>query len=482
MMQATTYNLAGNGQMPEVVEAEQASWSTLPMLGVHPVLGRLFRSQDDRPQANATIVMSWGLWKRRYGGDPSIIGRTILVDAQALHGSRRSAIVVPLSGCAHATLDAGLSRALSRNHAEFRLSQLRRSWRAASRRQQRAGQPPSLSTIQRQIRQQHPEGPVNDAVNLRPILDGQVRNVKAGLYALLAATGCLLLIACLNIANLLVARAASRGRETAIRAALGGSRVQLIRSQVIESLLLSSAGGAVGMALAYGALQWLVHVRADLPRVDAIHIDGSAALFAVACVITCGVLAGLLPALSAGDRDILRALQESSRSAGAGRSRARLRRLLLSMEVALTVVLLISAGLLLKSYRAMRDSGLGCATDNVLTMNLSQPRHMKTSAQLAAFLPGVCWSAFGKIPGVEAAAAATLLPGQGRDRDDVYTIREHPPLPKGQVLDATTLFVDPGYFQAMQIPLIAGRSFTNDERLERANKVVISQALGAREL
>src|SRR5581483_9203046 len=114
-----------------------------------------------------------------------------------------------------------------------------------------------LSTIQRQIRQQHPDGPVSDAVNLRSILDGQVRHVKAGLYALLAATECLLLIACLNIANLLVARAASRGRETAIRTALGGSRVQLIRSQVIESLLLSTAGGALGMALAYGAIQWL---------------------------------------------------------------------------------------------------------------------------------------------------------------------------------------------------------------------------------
>ena len=244
-------------------------------------------------------------------------------------------------------------------------------------------------------------------------LDGQVRDVKAGLYALLAATGCLLLIACLNIANLLVARAASRGRETAIRAALGGSRAQLIRSQVIESLLLSSAGGVLGVALASGALQWLVHARADLPRVDAVHIDGVAALFTVGCVLACGVLAGLLPALSAGDRDILRALQESSRSAGAGRRRARLRRLLLSIEVALTVVLLVSAGLLLKSYRAMRDSGLGCATNNVLTMNLSQPRGMKTPPQLAAFYQ-LLLERVRQIPGVVAAGASTRLPGQDR--------------------------------------------------------------------
>jgi predicted permease len=333
-----------------------------------------------------------------------------------------------------------------------------------------------LNTIQRQIRQENPEGPVSDAVNVRSILDGQVRNVKAGLYALLAATGCLLLIACLNIANLLVARAASRGRDTAIRTALGGSRVQLIRSQIIESLLLAAVGGALGMALAYGALQWLVHIRADLPRVDTIHIDGTAALFAVVCVIACGVLAGLLPALSSNDRDILRVLQESSRSAGAGRSRARLRRMLLSVEVGLTVVLLISAGLLLKSYRAMRDSSLGCATDNVLTMGLSQPRDAKTASQLAAFYQ-VLLQRVREIPGVTAAAAATGLAGQGHSRDDTYVIREHPPLPKGEVLDATTYFVDPGYFRAMQIPLIRGRSFTEDERLERANKVVISESL-----
>lgn len=475
IMQATTYNLAGNEQMPEVVEAEQASWNTLPMLGVQPVLGRLFRRDDDRPQASATVVLSWGLWKRRYGGDPSIIGRTILVDLKPYtvlgvlpswfrYPNARTQLWVPVY---HERSTEIMQSVDSHN-----LDVVGELQPGVSREQATA----ELSAIQRQIRLQHPDGPVADAVNLRPILDGQVRHVKVGLYALLAATGCLLFIACLNIANLLVARAVSRGRETAIRTALGGSRAQLIRSQVLESLLLSGAGGMLGMTLAYGALQWLVHARTDLPRADAIHIDGMGALFALGCVIACGVLAGLLPALTRNDRDILRVLQESSRTSGAGRSRARLRRLLLSVEVALTVVLLISAGLLLKSYKAMRDSGVGCATDNVLTMGLAQPRHMKTPAQLAAFNQ-VLLERVRQLPGVKAAAAATLLPGQGRNRNDVYSIREHPPLPKGDVMGATTIFIDPGYFQAMHIPLIAGRSFMADERLERANKVVISQTL-----
>jgi predicted lysophospholipase L1 biosynthesis ABC-type transport system permease subunit len=155
-----------------------------------------------------------------------------------------------------------------------------------------------LSTIQRQIRQQNPDGPIHDAANIRPILDAEVFRLKTGLYAMLAATGCLLLIACLNIANLLVARAATRRKETAVRTALGGSRGRLIREQVIESLVLSIAGGAGGLILAEVALRWLVHTRHDIPRADSIHIDGMVILFTLVVTLLCGLLAGLIPALS----------------------------------------------------------------------------------------------------------------------------------------------------------------------------------------
>jgi predicted permease len=476
IMQETAYNLASTaGQMPEIVHAEAASWNTLPMLGVHSAIGRLFTADDDRPAANATVILSWGLWKRRYGGDPSLLGRTILVDAKPY------TVVGVLPAWFHYP-DARMqlwtplyherSHQIMQVYASHNFDVVGELKPGVSIARATA----DLNIIQRQIRLQNPDGPVNDSVNLRPILDGQVRNVKAGLYALFAATGCLLLIACLNIANLLVARAASRSRETAIRTALGGSRVQLIRAQIIESLLLAAAGGVLGMALAYGAVQWLVHVRADLPRVDTIHIDGTVALFTAGCVALCGLLAGVLPALSFGDREIVRALQESSRSAGAGRGRARMRRLLLTVEVGLTVVLLIAAGLLLKSYSAMRASSLGCATHDVLTMTLSQPKGMKTPEQLVAFYDDL-FQRIRQIPGVTAAAGTTLLPGQGRNEDDTFTIREHPPLPKGQVLDAATIFADPGYFQAMQIPLVAGRTFDSNDRLKRADKVIISQEL-----
>jgi predicted permease len=472
---AVTNSLSGGSQLPEVVNTEVASWQLLPMLGVHPVIGRLFDANDDRPDANATVLLTEGFWKRRYGGAPALIGRTILLNAKPYtvigvlpawfrYPDARVQLWTPLY---HEWPRVIMQLYVSHNFDV--VGELKPGVTLAQASAE-------LNTIQRQIRLQNPDGPVLDAANLRPILDGEVRNVKASLYALLAATGCLLLIACLNIANLLVARAASRGRETAIRTALGGSRAQLIRSQIVESLLLSLAGGALGMALAYGAVQWLVHARADLPRVDTIHIDATTVLFAVGCIVLCGLLAGLLPALVSKDRELVCALQESSRSASASRGRVHIRRLLLTAEVGLTVVLLIAAGLLLKSYRAMRSSNLGCVTHNVLTMSLTQPRGLKTAPQMIAFYDDL-FERVRQIPGIQSVAASTLLPGQGHQRDDTYTIREHPPLPKGQVLGATTSFVDPGYFQTMQIPLLAGRVFTADERLERANKVVVSQEL-----
>jgi predicted permease len=471
-----SYNLSGSGQLPEVVQAEQSSWNLLPMLGVHPIAGRLFNASDDRPDANATVILTEGLWKRRYGSDRSIIGRTIELDSKpyTVIGILPAWFRYP-----DARVQFWMSLYHENSHEEMQHYDMHNFDVVGELKPgvSMAQVTAELGTIQRQIRQQNPDGPVNDAVNLRPILDGEVRNVKGGLYALLAATGCLLLIACLNIANLLVARAASRGRETAIRTALGGSRMQMIHSQIIESLLLSLAGGALGIALAYAAVQWLVHARADLPRADAIHIDGTAALFAMGCIVICGLIAGVLPALSTSDKEILRVLQESSRSAGSGRSRAHLRRLLLTAEVSLTVILLIAAGLLVKSYSAMRTSDLGCVTRDVLTMHLAQPKGVKSPQQIAAFYD-VLLERVRQTPGVKAVAAiGVVLPGQGGGGDTVYIIREYPPLPKGQVLDAATRFIDPGYFQAMQIPLLAGRTFTNDERLQRADKVIISDTL-----
>lgn len=469
------YNLSGSGgQLPELVHGQVASWNIFPLLGVEAARGRLFLPSDDRRETNATVVLTWGLWKRRYGGDPELIGKTILLDAKPYmvlgvlpewfnYPDSKVQLWTPIyherSPVVMALLTAHNLDAIGRLKPGVTIAQ------AAA----------ELSTIQRQIRQQNPDGPVHDAANIRPILDAEVFHLKTGLYAMLAATGCLLLIACLNIANLLVARAATRRRETAVRTALGGSRGRLIREQVIESLVLSIAGGTGGLMLAEVALRWLVHTRHDIPRADSIHIDGMVVVFTIAITVLCGLLAGLIPALSSNDKQILRTLQESSRSYSGGHAGVRLRRLLLGLQVGLTVVLLISAGLLLKTYTRLRSVNLGCATHDVLTMEINLPRGTyKTGAQIVSFYEQLS-DRIRQLPGVRGVTVGTILPGEGHQRDDTFTIHEHPPLPKGQVLDASTFFADPSYFNALQIPLLQGRVFQPDERLERSHSVIVNQ-------
>ena len=469
------YNLSGSGgQLPELVHGQVASWNIFPLLGVEAARGRLFLPSDDRRETNATVVLTWGLWKRRYGGDPELIGKTILLDAKPYtvlgvlpewfnYPDNKVQLWTPIyherSPVVMALLTAHNLDAIGRLKPGVTIAQATAE----------------LSTIQRQIRQQNPDGPIHDAANIRPILDAEVFRLKTGLYAMLAATGCLLLIACLNIANLLVARAATRRKETAVRTALGGSRGRLIREQVIESLVLSIAGGAGGLILAEVALRWLVHTRHDIPRADSIHIDGMVILFTLVVTLLCGLLAGLIPALSSNDKQILRTLQESSRSYSGGHAGIRLRRVLLGLQVGLTVVLLISAGLLLKTYTRLRSVDLGCATHDVLTMEINLPRGTyKTGAQIVSFYEQLS-DRVRQLPGVRGVTVGTILPGEGHQRDDVFTIREHPPLPKGQVLDASTFFADPNYFSALQIPLLQGRVFLPDERLERSHSVIVNQ-------
>ena len=219
------------------------------------------------------------------------------------------------------------------------------------------------------------------------MLDGLVHDAKTQLYVLLGATSCVLLIACLNLANLLVARSASRRKETSIRAALGGSRLRLLREQVSESLTLAIAGGVLGLPLAWAGVRWLVLSRPDMVRVSGIHMDAGSILFGLGIMTASGVVAGLIPAATLLRSPLLEPLQETSRTNSASRGRARLRRILLAAEVGLTVVLLIGAGLLLKSYQHLRHSDLGCATQNVLTMHFSLPdARYGTSAKVSVWL------------------------------------------------------------------------------------------------
>ena len=334
-----------------------------------------------------------------------------------------------------------------------------------------------LSVISRRLHDTHRDDPfVMDAANSRPLIDHMVGDLRRPLFVLLAATGCVLLIACFNVANLLIARAAARRKELAIRTAMGGGWLRLLRERLMESLFAySRRRRSSACLLAAAALQWLLRERHDMARVNAIHIDWVVAAFTLGVIALCALFAGLISALSAGGRSILSALHESSRAHSGGAARTRLRRTLLVIEVGLTVVLLIGAGLLLKSYERMRSSDMGCATDDVLTMRIGLPgARYKTPGPAPVNFFNTLLERVRSVPGVEAAGLVTAVPGQGYWGDNGFTIVEHPPLPLGKGIFAVNRTADPGYFAAMGIPLLRGRTFNPGLRLDQANEIIVS--------
>jgi len=469
--------LSGSGrQLPEKLDSAEFSWDLLRTLGVQPTLGRDFAQADDSPAASGTVLLSWGLWERRFGGNPAILNQTIYLDAQpyTVIGIMPAWFDFPDSSTQLWTSvyhDRPERQVTSLSMHMFRVvGRLKPGVSAA----QGAA---DLSLISHRIHDAHLNEPfVLRSANSRPLLDHLVGDIKKPLYVLLEATCCLLLIACLNVANLLVARAAARRKEMAIRTALGGGWLRLIRERLLESLLLSAAGGALGLLLAFAALEWLMRTRQDMSRVESIHIDGVVAAFTVSIIVLCALFSGLIAAFSTSAKRILGALHETSRSVSGGNARAALRKGLLTIEVGLTVVLLIGAGLLLKSYQRLRSTDMGCITQDVLTMHLGLPdARYATPAQRANFFDTLL-ERVRALPGADAAGFVTVAPGQGYFGDWGFTIVEHPPLPQGSDLDAMNRWADPKYFTAVGISIVRGRTFDSGKRLDAANEVIISQS------
>jgi predicted permease len=468
---------AGGGQLPEKLDKANVSWNLFSTLGVNPTLGRTFISGDDSPAANRTVVLSWSLWKRRFGADPAILNRTIYLDTKpyTVIGVMPASFEFPNSSIQLWTpvYNEFPEKITSEydNHMFRVIGRLKPGVTAAEA-------TANLSVISRQIHDSHLDNPfVTASANSRPLLEHMVGEVKLPLYVLLAATVCLLLIACLNVANLLVARAAARQKELAIRTALGGGRMRLLREHLTESFLLEAVGGVAGLLLAYAAVGWLVHSRHEIARASSIHIDGAVAAFTVGVVVLCAVFSGMVSAFQADDRQVLSALHESSRGCSAGGTRSRLRKTLLAIEVGLTVVLLMGASLLLKSYQRLRSTSVGCITDNVLTMRISLPgARYKTPGPAPANFFDTLLQRVRALPGVEAAGFVIGVPGQGYMGDNGFTIAEHPPLPRGKGIYAIYRSADPGYFAAMGIPILRGRTFADNQKFDHADEVIISES------
>jgi predicted permease len=471
----TDFDLAGeHAELPEVVQGAGGSWNLFSLLGVPLAMGRGFRPEEDQVGANHVVLLTWSLFQRRFAGDASVIGKQIRLNSTPYevigvlprwfsYPDARVQVWVPYAS----TFDAaGFAR--HDMHQSHVVARLRPGVSAAAAVNE-------VSALQYQIHLAHSAEPVAEEVRIRPMLEDVTQDVKTPLVVLLCAVGCMLLIACLNVSNLLVARSASRRKELAVRGALGGSRLILIGEQMAESLLICAAGGTLGVVLSFAATVWLRDHWKDLPRAEAIHLDTTVVAFAAGLVFLTALLAGLLPAVSSTGAGIFAGLQESSRSIGGSVSRAALRKTLLTAEIALTVILLVSAGLLFKSFLHLRTSDLGCATDHVLTMQYSLPgKQYDTRDKVIAFHETLL-ERVRRLPGVSAAGLVSTPPGAGYGGDFVFTIPGHPASSFQLQYEAINRTADPGYFAAMQIPLIRGRFFTDQDRLDHDLYLVISK-------
>jgi predicted permease len=469
-------NLSGDGgPLPEAIGTRLCSFNLFSMLGVQPIRGRWFSAEDDRFGAPGTVILSYGFWNRRYGADSNVIGKKVLLDAKPYsiigvlpkwfdYPDTRTQAWLPVR---HETSEEDMQNRGA--HRFFVTARLKPGVTVA----QANG---DLDAVQARVHQQFGHVLAGKATTVLPLSKNIVRDVKTSLYFLMGAVGCVLLIACLNVANLFVARGAARTRELAVRAALGAGRWRLIREQVTESALLVIAGGALGGLLARATIRSLVAMRADLPRANSIRVDAAAILFTIGVTVASAIFASLLPAFSATRKQLIEPLKESARSSG-GRARAQLRRVLLISEVALTVVLLVGAGLLLKSFAQLRSAKIGCAAANVLTMGVDLPevKYAQPSQKLAFF--DRMLGEVRAFPGVTAAGFVTNIPAHGHWEDTSFGIAGRAPLLPGQSDDAVVRAADAGYFNALEIPLLRGRFFGDEERLDKATNAVISESM-----
>jgi putative ABC transport system permease protein len=474
------FNLSGEqAELPEVIHAGAATPNFFPLLGVQPALGRTFAEADDHWGAD-TVVLTWSLFERRFGADPSILGKQVHLDAKpyTVVGVLPKWFTFPDAKVQLWVPYQSITPPQFLHHHAFHQTRVIARMKPGVSLTDAIEQ---VGAVQYRLHMQFPDQAVCEGAVSRSLNDDLARDVKKPLILLLCAVTCMLLIGCLNVANLLVARGAARQKEVAIRGALGAQRLTLIREQLTESLLLCFAGGVVGVLLSLAATKWMAHAWKNLPSAEDIHADGVVLAFACLLIFVTALLAGLLPAISATGKTVLATLQASSRAAGSGLSRTSLRRSLLAVEIGVTVVLLIAAGLLLKSFVRMRTTDLGCAMDHVLTMVYSLPKQKYDTPQKIVAFHESLLDKLAAMPGVRAVGLGETVPGTGEVEDDIFTIPEHPPQKAGgELLDALVRRADPGYFNALQIPLLSGRFFTRQDvpdptNPDRRNKIIINR-------
>jgi predicted permease len=477
------FDLTGHGA-PEQVRAARVSWNFFDILGLKPDAGRWFSPQEDKAGGSNVVVLSHEFAGRLFGAGAAV-GQTLTLDdaiytvAGILPAGFHFDSVGPVDVFAPRVFELNALTPVQLNAGAGFLNAVARLKPGASF----ASASAEMETLSAPYRREHPAFPDADpgvAVHVGNLRDEMVSSVRTAVWILFGAVGVVLLIACANVASLLLSRALGRNREIAVRAAIGATRAAIIRQLLVESLLLSACAGLAGIVLGMWGAEALASLAGDtLPRAEEIHADGAVLAFTTAISLLAGIVFGLAPAWQTSRPDVNSVLRAEGRGATAGRHRNVLRNLLVVGQVALSMLLLIGAGLLTRSFAALRGAPPGFVPDRVLTMNVSPSPTRYSRPALASFYHSLMGS-IRALPGVQAAAGATALP--------LNSTRLTPALPEGQppvALSRRPIFnvqsLTPGYAAAMRIPLIEGREFDARDEVPSAPRVlVINRALAHR--
>jgi predicted permease len=473
-----TFNLTGAGE-PEKLEGQRVSASFFPLLGVEPTLGRSFLPEEDRPEGERVVIMSHGLWQRRFGSDPAIVGKPLTLNGQPYtvvgvmpksfrfpdpfeSETEENSVWVPIA----------FSSQEASNRGGHYLLVYARAKPGVTVKQAQA----DMNTIAARLQQQYPDTNTSLGAVVTSLHEQVVGDIRPALLILLGAVAFVLLIACANVANLLLARAAARQKETALRTALGASRSRLIAQFMTESVLLAALGGAVGLLLAVVGMRVLVALMpANLSQAKDINIDAKVLGFTLLVSLVTGVIFGLAPALHASRPDLNESLKEGGKGT-AGVARSRVRGLLVISEVALALVLLIGAGLLINSFLRLRSVDPGFNADNLLTMKVVLPRlKYPDPVRRTAFYDELL-QRVSSLPGVQSAGVTTNLPLTFKGNNGGVTIEGRPePAPDERPI-VITRTVSPDYFRTMNIPVLKGRQFSPQDTADKPGVVIVSEA------
>ncbi|HKP86343.1 MAG TPA: ABC transporter permease [Blastocatellia bacterium] len=474
-----TPNLTGRDR-PEQIYALQLTADMFHLLGVNPILGRTFIAGEDQPGNERVVVLSHRLWQRRFGGDASAIGQQVTLDG---NGYTVIGVMPPDFQFApfwatRAEMWSPLNLAPRVNDRQGRSLRVFARLKSDVTREQAQAE---MDAITARLEQQYPDSNKGVTVSVTPLHEKVVGKTRPALLILLGAVCFVLLIACANVANLMMARATARQKEIAVKTALGASRSRIVRQLLTESLMLALAGGVAGLLLASWGIDGLMALSpASLPRAQTISLDGYVLGFTIAVSILTGLLFGLAPALQASKLDLNETLKEGGRSSTEGSRRNRARRLLVISEVALALVLLVGAGLMIRSFLRVQSLDPGFDPRNVLTMivSLAGSEH-STGPRRAAFFDQLL-ERVESLPGIQSASAINHLPLGGDIWTIGFAIEGRPAPPPGETPGAVYRIVRPNYFRTMGETLLAGRDFTERDNESAPGAVIINETFARR--